>query len=148
MLLLTLRAGNDLYALKIDKVREIIPVVEFSSIPDCPPYLKGLINYRGNVCPVIDLSIILKDIPSRNYLSTRIIMFDVDSPQCSFGLLAEQVTETVFIDSNELNPVMQGLSGAGYVDNTIIMDGKIVKIINPEKIISDKSTIFTGINTI
>lgn len=142
MLILPLNIDNDKFAIKIDKIKELIPIVEFNEIPSSPDFVKGLINYRGLVCPLIDLSILIKSLASKIYLSTRIIIVELPEFDSIFGLLAEQITETVYVNPDDIKPVGQAISNASFVDSTIILNGKIVQIINPTKIFSDKQSIF------
>jgi chemotaxis-related protein WspB len=148
MLILPIKIAEDTYAIGIENIKEIIPVVEFSILPSAKDYIKGLINYRGTVCPVIDISQLIKGISAKIFLSTRIIMIDSGTEYGAYGLLAERVTETVYVNPDDFNPVSGSLTSATFIDKTIILDGKIVQIINPEKIFSKKLTIFLGTNTI
>lgn len=145
MLILPLKIQNDSYAIGIDNIKEVIPVVEFSEIPGSPDFMKGLINYRGQVCPIIDLSSLLKNVNSKNFLSTRIIIFEITDDKVLFGLLAEQVTETVFIDFNEISRVADGLTSESYIESTIIFNNKIIRILNPQQIYFDKVKIYKNI---
>lgn len=52
---LTFRLGPEEFGVRVDKVREIMGVQEITSVPQTPDYLKGVINLRGKVIPVIDL---------------------------------------------------------------------------------------------
>ena len=148
MLVLPLKVGDEMYAVGIDKIKEVIPVVEIRPLPESPDYMKGLINYRGTISPVIDLCMLIKGYESKYFLSTRIVMIEFEGEFCSFGLIAEQVTETINIDTDEIHSIAKGLSNAGYIQNTIIKDGKIIQLLNPKKIFSEKITIFQGDNTI
>lgn len=131
MLILPFKIADDNFAVGIDSIKEIIPVVDFNKLPSSPDYVKGLINYRGSVCPVLDVSMLIKNKPSKIFLSTRIIMIDMKNVNCSFGLLAEQVTETTYIDENDFINISAGLTTASYIDKTIIINGKIVQFVNP-----------------
>ena len=148
MLILPLEISGETYAMMIDNIKEIIPVVEFIELPSTPEYIKGMINYRGRVCPVIDLSMLLKNIPSKIFLSTRIIMIDSGDENCSFGILAQQITETVFIKSDSFEDIPTAMQMSGYIDKTMIMNGQIIPILNPKKIYLEKITIFHDDNTI
>src|SRR5580698_4666195 len=79
MLLLTLKAGANHYAIDVARVIELVPRVELRTIPHAPPFLAGLLGYRGKVIPVIDLGLLLDSEPSRDCLSTRIILVN-DAP--------------------------------------------------------------------
>jgi len=52
---LTFRLGAEEFGVRVDKVREIMGVQEITAVPQTPDYLKGVINLRGKVIPVIDL---------------------------------------------------------------------------------------------
>ena len=79
MLLLTLKAGANRYAIDVARVIELVPKVELRSIPHAPSFLAGLLGYRGKVIPVIDLGLLLGSVPCRDCLSTRIILVN-DAP--------------------------------------------------------------------
>ena len=79
MLLLTFIAGANRYAIDVARVVELVPKVELRSIPHAPPYLAGLLGYRGKVVPVIDLGLLMGTAPCRDCLSTRIILVN-DAP--------------------------------------------------------------------
>ncbi len=55
MQLVSFKLGDETYGIEITKIREIILVGEITHIPETPPYVKGLINLRSTVIPVIDL---------------------------------------------------------------------------------------------
>jgi chemotaxis-related protein WspB len=59
MLLLLFEIGNGRYALEVNQIIEIVPLVKFKKIPHSPDYVAGLMNYRGKGLPVIDLNLLL-----------------------------------------------------------------------------------------
>ncbi len=98
MLLLLFEIGSDRYCLDVARVVEVTPMVSFKKLPHAPDYVSGLVNYRGTIAPVIDLSALLGGAPSRPLFSTRIILVDFKGSDRShhvLGLLAEKVTETI-----------------------------------------------------
>ena len=76
MLLLTFRAAENLYAVDVARVVEVVPRVDLRRLPHAPGFLAGLFDYRGTVVPVIDLGILLGSERCRDRLSTRIILVD------------------------------------------------------------------------
>ncbi len=74
MLLLTFTAAGEHYALDVAGVIELVPRVELRAIPHAPAFLAGLLGYRGEVVPVIDLGLLLGSSPCPDRLSTRIIL--------------------------------------------------------------------------
>ena len=79
MLLLTLKAGVNRYAIDVARVIEVVPNVELRTVPHAPSFLTGLLVYRGKVIPVLDLGQLLGSNPCRDCLSTRIILVN-DGP--------------------------------------------------------------------
>ncbi len=74
MLLLTFTVAGEPYALDVASVVELVPRVPLRAVPHAPAYLVGLLEYRGEVVPVIDLGLLLASTPSGERLSTRIIL--------------------------------------------------------------------------
>ena len=98
MLLLLFEIGNGRYALETNQIIEIVPLVNLKKIPTTPAYVAGLMNYRGEGVPVVDLCQLVDNVPSEDAFSTRIIIVSYpiknlgDQP---LGLIANNVTETV-----------------------------------------------------
>lgn len=98
MLLLLFEIDNGRYALNINQIIKIVPLVKLKKIPTTPDYVTGLMNYRGDGIPVIDLCQLIDNVPFEDALSTRIIVISYpiknegDKP---LGLIANNVTETV-----------------------------------------------------
>jgi chemotaxis-related protein WspB len=98
MLLLLFEIGNGRYALDVNQIIEIVPLVKLKKIPTTPDYVAGLMNYRGEGSPVIDLCRLLEDSPFEDALSTRIMIIRYpvkDLGDKPLGLIANNVTETV-----------------------------------------------------
>jgi chemotaxis-related protein WspB len=98
MLLLLFEIGNGRYALDINQIIEIVPLVKFKKIPTTPDYVSGLMNYRGEGTPVIDLCQLIDNVTFENALCTRIIVVKYpvkDEGDKPLGLIANNVTETV-----------------------------------------------------
>jgi chemotaxis-related protein WspB len=98
MLFLLFQLGQDRYALDTSRVAEVLPLVAITQIPQAPPGVAGLFNYRGVPVPAIDLSQLTMGRPAQSRLNTRIVL--VHYPDNSggthlLGLIAEKVTETV-----------------------------------------------------
>jgi chemotaxis-related protein WspB len=98
MLFLLFQLGQDRYALDTSRVAEVLPLVDIARIPQAPPGVAGLFNYRGVPVPVIDLSQLTIGRPAQSRLNTRIVLVhypDGGGGTRLLGLIAEKVTETV-----------------------------------------------------
>ena len=97
MLLLLFEIGKGRYALDVNQIIEVVPLVIFKNIPATPDYVVGLMNYRGAGTPVIDLNQLIASIPSVDLLSTRIIIVRFPVKGMGYkplGLIASNITET------------------------------------------------------
>ena len=99
---LTFIVDNEIYGLEILKVREIVAMLHISKVPLVPNYVKGVINLRGKVIPVIDIRLKFK-MEDINYDEhTTIIIVDVD--EISVGFIVDETSEVVKIKQENLMP--------------------------------------------
>jgi len=94
--------GNECYGLEIRYVTEIIGMQEISGIPEAPAYIKGIINLRGMIIPVIDVRLKFKK-PEAEY-TDRTCIIVVDTGEVSVGLIVDEVYEVLTIDDGDIAP--------------------------------------------
>jgi len=124
---------NDTYfAVDIEHIVEIIPLVTIEKIIDANPQLSGLINYRGVLIPIVDLKKFFYNENSNFLLSTRIIIYNYKEQV--IGLIVENLTDTLELNQNELIKDTQILSGSNYIKSYFIEDDKTIKMIDVMKI--------------
>ena len=117
---LTFSLAAEEYGLEILKVREIIGIMDITSMPQMPAYVKGVINLRGKVIPVIDLRLKFGLEPAEYTEQTCIVVVDVGS---LVGVIVDTVQEVLDIDEKQIDPPPP--LGAS-VDTTFIMGmGKV-----------------------
>lgn len=97
---LTFVLAEQEYGLEIVKVREIIGLMAISAIPQTPEYVKGVINLRGNVTPVIDLQLKFGFESPDTTEETCIIVVDVDSVE--LGIIVDKVSEVLDIAEGDI----------------------------------------------
>lgn len=103
---LTFSLGTEEYGIVITKVREIIGIMEITAVPHTPDFIKGVINLRGRVIPIIELrmkfGMELKEYDER----TCIIVVDVPGPSgmVQVGMLVDSVSEVVNIADQDIEP--------------------------------------------
>ena len=98
MLLLLFEIGSGRYALDTSQIIEIVPLVTLKKIPATPDYISGLMNYRGEGIPVVDLCQLVDNSFCDDALSTRIIIVNYHLKNDGYkplGLIANDITETV-----------------------------------------------------
>ncbi|MFH1216550.1 MAG: chemotaxis protein CheW [Pseudomonadota bacterium] len=103
---LTFDLGREEYGIGILKVREIIGLMEITAVPHTPRYIKGVINLRGNVIPVLDLRLKF-NMDSREYNDrTCIIVVEAqgESGSVLVGMIVDSVSEVLNITEAEIEP--------------------------------------------
>jgi purine-binding chemotaxis protein CheW len=103
---LIFRLADEEYGLDILKVKEIIGMMGITSVPQTPDYVKGVINLRGKVIPVIDLRLKF-GLPSKEYDErTCIVVMDVRRRDASvqMGIVVDSVSEVQNISSESIEP--------------------------------------------
>jgi len=102
---LTFELGGEEYGLEILKVKEIIGIMKITSVPRTPAYVKGVINLRGKVIPVIDLRLKFDMEPIEYNERTCIIVVDIaDGAQngLMMGIVVDSVSEVLNIGADEI----------------------------------------------
>ena len=98
----TFKSGEEYFGLKIQYVNEIIVFQEITKIPESEDYIKGLINLRGKIIPVIDVRLRFKQEPFEYTDRTCIIVVNVKN--IVVGLIVEQIAEVVEIQEENIIP--------------------------------------------
>lgn len=147
MLYLLLTIANKRYALPTKNIVEVLPnLVSLQSSQDCPPADKReIINYYGEFIPVIDICHIHTGIPCRQLFSSRIIIIDLPIHHQNVtrvGILAEQVTETVRIDSEIKSIKEQPNQFAILLKSNDEDSGKMIEIFDIKKMLPANLNIF------
>lgn len=136
----TFMSGKEYFGLKIEYVNEIIVAQEITAIPETEDYIKGLINLRGKIIPVIDVRLRFKQEPFEYNDRTCIIVINVSNTVV--GLIVEKIAEVVEIsDDNLLPSPTLGKFEKSQQDRYVYAIGKVgnsVKLLlDPEKLLHD-----------
>lgn len=128
--LLSFRVGENEYSVDIMAVREIRGWTRATSLPHSPDYVRGVINLRGAVLPVIDLALrlglVVEDPSERNV----IIVVDIDGR--TIGLRVDAVSDILSFPKDELQdpPEMTADRGQAFVRSLTIVDGRMIRILD------------------
>jgi purine-binding chemotaxis protein CheW len=101
---LTFRIGHENYGLELSQTREIIEYGGITEVPLMPNFLRGVINLRGDVVPVIDLAVRLGRKPIQVQRRTCIIVVELQNNEQNhvLGLLADAVSEVIEIEEENI----------------------------------------------
>ena len=97
---LTFVLASEEYGLEILKVREIIGVMDITAVPRTPDFVKGVINLRGKVIPVIDLRLKFGMTEAERTEQTCIIVVDIGGVE--MGTIVDQVSEVLDISADDI----------------------------------------------
>lgn len=117
---LTFTLGSEEYGLEILKVREIIGYMSITLVPQTPHYVKGVINLRGQVIPVIDLRLKFGMMEEEITDQTCIIVVEIktNAGKIQTGVVVDAVSEVLDIKENELEePPQMG----NQMDNSALL---------------------------
>jgi len=138
---LTFALGSETYGLEILKVREIIGYMEITAVPQTPHHVKGVINLRGQVIPVIDLrakfGMNIADVTEE----TCIIVVEISQGARKFStrIVVDHVQEVLDIDGGDIEDAPQ--FGSSVNTDFILGMGKIEKTV---KILLDIDKVLAG----
>ncbi|MDF2820855.1 MAG: CheW protein [Clostridiales bacterium] len=99
---LTFILGKEVYGLEIKYVTEIIGIQEITEVPELPEYIRGIINLRGKIIPVMDVRLRFKK-PNREY-NDRTCIIVVEVKDVSVGLIVDAVAEVIAIQEQDIVP--------------------------------------------
>nr|WP_206762662.1 chemotaxis protein CheW [Mobilitalea sibirica] len=97
---LTFQIGNETYGLGISFVKEIIGMHPITEVPEIPEYLKGIINLRGKIIPVMDVRLRFRKQPIDYNDRTCIIVVDING--VPVGLIVDKVEEVISIPDEDI----------------------------------------------
>jgi purine-binding chemotaxis protein CheW len=131
---LTFALDTEEYAVPVLKVREIIKVTPITAVPQLPPYVRGVINLRGKVIPVVELRLKF-GLAAKPYSErTCIIVVDVTarSRAITMGLIVDSVSDVMSISADELAepPDLGGASPDQSVEALAKVKGTVKILLN------------------
>lgn len=128
--LLTFRLGDQEYSLDIMSVREIRSWTRTTPLPHAPAYMKGVINLRGTVLPVMDLAQRL-GLPAQEQTDRNVIIV-VSDGKAMTGLLVDAVSDIIARSSDELQPPpeMNGDTTPNVVSALTLIEERMIRVLN------------------
>lgn len=137
---LTFTLDDEVFALNIGKVREVLDYLTITKVPRMPDFLRGVINLRGNVVPVIDLRYKLGMGTIKQSVDTCIVIVEImlGDEITHMGALADSVKEVIALEPSQISPPPKlGIK----IDNEFIkgmgkQDDKFLMILDIDKILT------------
>lgn len=141
-LYLIIRLGADRYAIDADLVVEVLPLVRLKSLPGAPVGSAGVMSFRGDAVPVVDLSMIAHGTETPSRLMTRIVIVRYDDTMLGeqfklLGLLVPEVIQTAHFDSSQFESVGLATDGAPYLGPVLITPEGVLQRVLVSALLSD-----------
>jgi chemotaxis-related protein WspB len=136
MLALLFSIGDALYAIPARSVVEVVPHVELRPLPGAPPWVAGLLAYRGRALPVVDLGRKLLGVaPEESRLASRIVVVETRSERGErrFGVLTERVTEVRRISLE--GSTKAELDRGSHIAATVLERGSIIQLLDMDAVL-------------
>ena len=131
--------ADEVYGIEITKVREIILISEITQIPQTPHYVKGLINLRSTVIPVIDLRSFFGLPEGEKTDESRIMVLQAGGK--TVGIMVDAVSEVLRVKKDQIVPPPPTVAGLGreYITGLVKLDKQLLILLNTEKILGGQA---------
>jgi len=130
------RLGEDIYAIDIMRIKEIIRPQKLAVLPKAPVFMEGVLNLRGAVIPVVDLRKRF-DMPVREIDRDRRLLI-VALAGRTLGIVVDEVTEVITVPVANIKPppqVSQGV-GAEYLVGVCLVQDDLVMLLDPDRLLT------------
>lgn len=103
---LSFRLDKETFAVNVHKVLNILELKPITKVPQSPPYMRGVINLRGNVLPVIDMRVKfgMEQIEATSDTCIIVLNVDINGEEVMLGILVDAVSEVLQIDEEKIEP--------------------------------------------
>jgi chemotaxis-related protein WspB len=138
MLFLLFQIGSERYALRASRVVKVLPLVAMKRLPQAPKGVAGILNYRGQPVPAVDLSELTSGTPASERLSTRIIIVHYSGPLGQnhlLGLVAENATEIIHRDPEEFADSGLKVRAAPYLGPVLMDTRGSVQLLHEQRLL-------------
>jgi purine-binding chemotaxis protein CheW len=141
---LTFLLGREEFAIRVLKVTEIIGIQDITAVPQTPPCVKGVINLRGKVIPVVDLRLKFS-LPEKEYTPrTCIIVVQVQSGGVSLptGIVVDEVSEVLNLGAADIEDTPDFGEGTGAATSYLLgmakVKGKVKILLDIDRVLSSQ----------
>ena len=143
---LTFKLGEEVFALDVAKVREILEESSITKVPQTPDFMRGVINLRGSVVPVIDMRLKFGMSRTEKTVNTCIIVVEVqlEEETVILGALADSVQEVIEMEPQQIEAAphigsrlnTDFIKGMGKVDDRFIMILDIDRVFSSDELMA------------
>lgn len=139
--LVTFTVNQEEYGLEILRVQEVVRLPHITRLPRAPIFIKGVINLRGNIIPIIDLREKF-GLASMQYIdTTRVIIVEVMDKR--IGMIVDNVSQVVRVPNKSIAPPPPMVSGIAekYLEGVVRLEDRLIILLNVDDILSTQEVI-------
>jgi len=146
---LTFKLADEIFAIDVSKVREVLDLTSVTKIPRTPEFMSGVINLRGNVVPVVDLRLCFEMSHTEKTVNTCIVVVEmlVEGEPTVIGALADSVEEVIDLEPDQIQPAPRMgtqvrtdfIKGMGKRDTQFIMILDIDRVFSTQELSAVRS---------
>ncbi len=137
---LTFKLGEETFAANVSKVLNILEMTKITEVPQAPPYMKGVINLRGTVLPVIDTKV--KFSMGKTEFSTNtcilVLEIDIDQETIHVGAIVDSVQEVLEIEDEQIQPPpsIGTKYRSEFIEGMVKTDDEFIMVLDMDKVFS------------
>ncbi|MCC9604657.1 chemotaxis protein CheW [Blastopirellula sp. JC732] len=141
MQLVSFRLAQEEYGIEITRVQEIILMGEITRVPQTPEFIKGLINLRNTVIPIVDLRRRFGLPEEKASDETRIMVMNVAGK--TIGIIVDAVSEVLRIGKDQIAPPPPTVAGLGrdYLTGLVKLDKRLLILLDMDKILTSGESV-------
>ncbi len=137
--------GEELFAVNVAKVLEILEVTKITKVPKSPDYMRGVINLRGSVLPVIDTRVKFDMGLTTDTVNTCIMVLNIqmDNDTLVLGALVDAVQEVLEIGTEQIKPApsIGSKYKSEFIDGMVKIDEQFIMLLNMDRVLSSNELI-------
>lgn len=131
---LTFRLGDELFAANVGKVLEILEIPKITKVPRSPAFMRGVVNLRGNVLPVIDTRVKFGLPPAADTINSCILVLSValEDRQITLGAIVDTVLEVLEISADTIQavPTVGSRYKTEFIDGMVKLNDQFIMLLN------------------
>lgn len=141
MQLVSFKLAQEEYGIEITRVQEIILMGEITRVPQTPVYIKGLINLRSTVIPIIDLRLRFGLASQAATDDTRIMVINVRGK--TMGIVVDAVSEVLRVSHDQIAPPPATVAGLGreYLTGLVKLENRLLILLDLDRILGEEDRV-------
>lgn len=145
---MTFKLGDELFALEVGRVREVLEIERITRLPTAPAYVRGVVNVRGQATPVADLRARFGLPETPDTVHTRVIVMELklDGESTVLGAIADSVHEVIELDPANIDPPPRIASRwrTEFIQGMGKRDGEFIIILDANAVFSSEELVYAG----